>query len=298
MVQHSQRSFGAVGRLAVLALLWGSTFLWIKLALNGFSPVQVTLGRCLVGAVTLLAVCWSKRQHLPRGGAIWAKVTVAALFCNALPFAMFSLGEQTADSGVAGVLNATTPLWSMLLGILIGTERRIRRNRLAGLVIGFAGTLLIFAPWQHNALAGAGALAILLAALSYAIGFAYLHRALVGTGHSTISLAAAQLLVATGLTACTLPIGGLAPVHLSWTNLLAVLVLGIACTATTFYLTFRVIADEGATNAASVGYLLPVVSVVLGAIVLNEPLPAQIIAGMVVVLIGLATLRWTPRSFR
>ena len=108
-------------------------------------------------------------RRLPRGRALSARIVVAAFFCNALPFTMFSIGQQTIDSGVAGVLNATTPLWSLLLGLLIGTERGIRPIRLTGLVLGFGGTVLIFAPWQQAGSIGWGALAIVVAAASYAV---------------------------------------------------------------------------------------------------------------------------------
>jgi len=278
-------------RIGVLALLWGSTFLWIKLALNGLSPAQVTFTRCALGAVVLVVLCYSARQRLPRGHVTWGHLIMAAFFCNALPFALFSIGEQTVDSGLAGVLNATTPLWSLLIGITIGTERGLRPIRLSGLLLGFAGTLLIFAPWQQSERASWGSLAIVAAAASYAIGFAYMGRKLVGKGTATIALSAAQLIAATGLTALTLPAGGLVPVHVIPAALIAVVILGIFSTGITFYLTFRIIADEGATNAATVGYLLPVVSVALGAIVLNEELNFRVIAGMVVVLVGVGMTR-------
>src|ERR1700740_1684554 len=90
----------AVARIGVLALLWGSTFLWIKLALHALAPVQVTLARCVFGSLALLAVCLKAGRRLPHGRAAWGHIVVAALFCNALPFAMFSVGEQTVDSGV------------------------------------------------------------------------------------------------------------------------------------------------------------------------------------------------------
>ena len=96
-------------RVGVLALLWGSTFLWIELALDALAPVQVTLARCVLGAATLLVLCFGAGLRLPRGRGLWARIVVAAFFCNALPFTMFSIGQQTVDSGVAGVLNATTP---------------------------------------------------------------------------------------------------------------------------------------------------------------------------------------------
>lgn len=216
---------------------------------------------------------------------------MAAFFCNALPFAMFSVGQQTIDSGMAGVLNATTPLWSLLIGVVTGSERGLRPVRLGGLLLGFAGVVLIFAPWQTTGPVGWGALAVVAAAASYALGFAYMGRNLVGKGFPTISMSAAQLVAATGLTALTLPAGGLTSVQIGPKTLVAVLVLGVVATGVTFHLTYRIIAAEGATNAATVGYLLPVVSVALGATVLAEGFTLRIAAGMSVVLVGVGLTR-------
>ena len=281
----------AWARVGVLALLWGSTFLWIELALDVLTPVQVTLSRCVLGSATLLVLCLGSGRRLPRGRATWAHIVVAALFCNALPFALFSVGQQTIDSGVAGVLNATTPLWSLLIGVVIGSERGLRPVRLVGLVLGFVGVVLIFAPWQATGPVGWGALAIVVAAASYAIGFAYMGRNLVGKGIPTISLSAAQLVAATGLTALTLPAGGLTPIEIGVKPLIAVVILGVVATGITFHLTYRIIAAEGATNAATVGYLLPVVSVTLGAVVLDEGFSLRTATGMAVVLAGVGLTR-------
>ncbi|MFC7649275.1 DMT family transporter [Streptosporangium lutulentum] len=174
---------GSLARMAVLALLWGSSFLWIKLALNnGLTPFQITFARSALGAAVLLGLARLARQHLPRDRTTWGHLVVAALFCNALPFLLFGIGEQTADSGTAGVLNATTPLWSLLIGIAIGTERGPHPARLGGLLLGFAGTLLIFAPWHEAGLLSWGSLALLGAAVSYAIAFAYMGRKLTPKG--------------------------------------------------------------------------------------------------------------------
>ena len=278
-------------RVGVLALLWGSTYLWIELALTALSPVQVTFSRCVLGSASLLVLCFMTGERLPRSLATWGHILVAAFFCNALPFAMFSIGQQTVSSGVAGVLNSTTPLWSLLVGILIGTERGIRPSRLCGLVLGFSGTVVIFAPWQQTGGVGWGALAIVAAAASYAVAFSYMGHNLVGRGIPTISLSAAQLCAATGLTALWLPAGGLAPIHLDATALTAVVVLGIFATGVTFHLTYRIIADEGATNAATVSYLLPVVSVALGSVVLGEDVGLRMVAGMIIVLVGVGMSR-------
>ncbi|MCX5405895.1 DMT family transporter [Streptomyces sp. NBC_00335] len=281
----------SAGRVGVLALLWGSTFLWIDLALEGLTPVQVTLARCALGALVLGVACRFARQRLPTGRVVWGHVLVAAFFCNALPFALFSVGQQSVDSGLAGVLNATTPLWSLLIGLVTRAERRPRAIRVAGLLVGLAGTALIFAPWQRSGQVGWGALAILGAAASYAFAFTYMGRHLVGKGVPTLSLATTQLLAATGLTTLALPFGGLTAVRLQAAPLPAVVVLGVFATGVTFYLTYRIIADEGATNAATVGYLLPVVSVLLGALVLGEEPGPRVIAGMAVVLLGVALTR-------
>ncbi|MEV6862120.1 DMT family transporter [Streptosporangium subroseum] len=283
---------GSLARMAVLALLWGSGFLWIKLALNnGLTPLQITFIRSALGAAVLLTLACLARQRLPRDRATWGHLVVAALFCNALPFLLFGIGEQTTDSGTAGVLNATTPLWSLLIGIVIGTERGLRPARLGGLLLGFAGTLLIFAPWHEVGLLSWGSLALLGAAASYAIAFAYMGRKLIRKGSAPLALAAAQLVAATGLSASALPASGTAPVDLNAKAVIAVAILGIFSTGITFYLNYRLIADEGATSAATVGYLLPIVSVALGAIVLGEELGLRVIAGMVVVLVGVGMTR-------
>ncbi|MHB9850688.1 DMT family transporter [Streptomyces krungchingensis] len=285
-----QRSLTSSLRMGALALLWGSGFLWIKLALNhGLSPAAITLTRCALGTAVLALLARSAGQRLPRSRSLWGHLVVAALFCNAIPFALFALGEQTVDSGVAGVLNATTPLWSLLIGVLLGTDRDLRPPRLTGLLLGFAGVLVIFAPWQHSHLVGWGPLALLGAAASYAIAFAYMARHLTGHG-APLAVSAAQLLTATGWSTLALPAAG--PLHdVDVTALPAVAVLGVFATGITFYLNYRMIADEGPTSAATVGYLLPVVSVALGALVLDERIGARVVAGMVTVLAGVALSR-------
>ena len=282
--------------MGLLALLWGSGFLWIKLALGGFSAVQVTVARCALGAVVLLVLSRSAGHRLPRDRVVWGHLAVAALFCNALPFALFAIGERTVSSGVAGVLNATTPLWSLLIGLVTGADRVRRPVRVAGLLVGFAGVLVIFAPWRQAGLVSWGALAVLGGAASYAVAYAYMARTLVGRGSAPLALSAAQLTAATGWALLALPAGGPPPRHAGVVALVAVVVLGVFGTGGTFALNYRIIADAGATTAATVGYLLPVVSVGLGAAVLGEPLTVRVVAGMVVVLAGVALTRWPARA--
>ena len=274
-------------RMGALALLWGSVFLWIELALTGLSPIQITVVRCALGAGTLLVIARANHQELPR--RLWGHLAVAAFLCNALPFLLFAVGQQTVDSGVAGVLNATTPLFSLLIGFALGTDGPVTPVRVLGLVVGFAGVTLIFAPWQQHGVLSLGALALLGAAASYAVAFAYMGRKLVGKG-GPVAMSAAQLTVATGLSALMLPFDH-TPATPNVTAIVAVVVLGVFGTGFTFILNYRIIEDEGPTSAATVGYLLPVVSVALGALVLDEPLTPRVVAGMAVVLAGVALTR-------
>jgi len=281
-------------RMGLLALFWGSSFLWIKIGLASFSPVQMTFVRLVLGAAVLVVLCYAGRQRLPRNRVLWGHLLVAALVGNAIPFTLFAVGEKTVDSGVAGVLNATTPLWVLLIGITLRSEKDLHPIKVTGLVLGFLGTLLIFAPWEAE-LASWGALIILVAAICYAISFAYIGRFVAGRGVAPIALSATQILAATGLTALALPIGGLDAIHLRWDAALAVVVLGIFGTGFAFALNYRLITDEGPTNASAVGYLLPVVSVLLGALFLHEELTPHVVAGMVVVLGGVAMTRVSKR---
>ncbi|PSL54696.1 drug/metabolite transporter (DMT)-like permease [Saccharothrix carnea] len=287
---------GTLIRMGVLALLWGSSFLWIKIALTGLSPLQITLTRTALGALVLVALVYWSKQRLPRDRTSWLHLSFAALFGSAVPFALFALGEQTVDSGVAGVLNATTPLFALGIGLVLGTDRRRNPARLVGLALGFAGVLLIFAPWQKAGLASWGALACLAAAASYAVSYAYIGHKVSGRGLTPMQISSAQLVAAAGMTAVVVPVAGMQPVHLSWQPLVAVAILGVFGTGVAFVLNYRVIEDEGATNATMVGYLLPVVSVLLGALFLGEALNLRVVLGMVVVLAGVALTRKQPAT--
>ncbi|MEU6640924.1 DMT family transporter [Saccharomonospora sp. NPDC046836] len=288
--------FKTLLRMGALALMWGSSFFWIKLALNAFTPVQLVLGRVVLGAAVLTALCFLAKDRLPGSRRIWGYLAIAALFHNALPFLLFAIGEQTVDSGVTGVLNATTPLWALAVALLWRVERRLTGARTAGLILGLAGTILIFAPWQASGLLSWGAFGILAAAASYGFVIVFEGRYLSGTGASPLALAAAQMMAASGFVLLTFPIGGLSPIELDGTAFVAVAVLGVFSTGIAFALNYQLIATEGAITAASVGYLLPVVSVLLGTAFLDEPLNVRVVLGMVVVLAGVALTRMRHRK--
>ena len=125
----------ALARLALLALIWGSAFLWIKLAIRGFSPVEVTFLRLALGAAVLFPIMLARREALPRSARMWTHITVAALFANAVPYLLFAIAEQTVDSSTAGIINATTPLWTVLLAPAVRHQKSVTGWQAAGLIV-------------------------------------------------------------------------------------------------------------------------------------------------------------------
>ncbi len=286
----------SVVRLALLALLWGSSFLWIKIAVDGLSPVQLVLARLALGALVLLVVIRARGLRLPSSAATWRHLAVAALIANAIPYLLFAVGERTVDSGLAGALNATTPLWAFGVGLAVRAEHRTSGRRLVGLVAGFVGALLILAPWRSGT-AGSllGALACLAAAASYGVSYVYMGRYLTNRGLPPLVLSAAQLTAATGLLVLATPVAGLQPVKLSGSIVAATLILGALGTGVAYVLNYRLITDEGATAASTVTYLLPVVSVALGIVVRGEPATWHLLVGTVIVLAGVALAQGRER---
>lgn len=288
-------------RLGALALMWGSSFLLIKVALAALSPTQIAVARTSLGAGVLLLLCVVRRHPLRWSRRLGLHVAVAGLFASALPWVLFGLGERSVDSGLTGVLNGTTPLWTVLIGWLAGTEKALTPARITGLALGFGGVLLILAPWQGGHELGWGTAACLAAAASYGVGYVYIGRHLASAtlreqGLSPVALAAMQMTAAAGIALLSLPLDGLHPVSPAPLPLVAVSVLGVACTGIAFAWNYRLISDEGATTAATVAYLMPAVSVLDGWLILNERLGPRELLGMVIVLLGVALIRQKPGS--
>ena len=282
----------ALPRIALLALIWGSAFLWIKLADRGFSPVEVTLARLALGAAVLFVIVRVRREAIPRSRRLWAHIAIAALFANAAPYLLFAVAEQTVDSSTAGIINATTPLWTVVLALAVRHQKSVTGWQAAGLIVGFAGALLIFTPW-HTAggLFSAGALECLAASISYAISYIYMDRFLARRGIGPVVLSACQLAAAAVMLAIALTVSGVQTPHVTAESVAAIAVLGIIGTGFAYVLNYQIITSEGATVASTVTYLLPVVAIVLGVVVLGESITAMMLAGIALVLIGVALTR-------
>jgi drug/metabolite transporter (DMT)-like permease len=288
----------ALVRIGLLALIWGSGFLWIKVSLRGFSPVQLTFGRLALGAAVLLVVVWHAGQRLPGGRTIWLHLFAAAFLGNALPYLLFGIGEQDVASNLAGAINATTPLWTVLFAVFTRMTQTLTPLRIAGLVLGFVGSVLILAPWRGADASLGGALACLAASASYGAGYIYMGRYLVGRNLPPLVLSASQLIAATGLLILGAPFGGFDPVDLRADAVISLAVLGVIGTGFAYVLNYRIITDDGPVLASTITYLLPVVAVLLGLLALDEPLTANMVAGVAIVLAGVALTRTSGRRRR
>jgi drug/metabolite transporter (DMT)-like permease len=283
--------YAGAARVAALALLWGSSFLWIKIGLDGFTPIQITLFRMGLGAAVLLGILHLRGLKLPRSRTTWLHLTVAALFGNAVPYLLFGVGEQTVSSATAGVVNASTPLWTVLITVLAYRNGTSARQNAWSLIIGFAGVLLIFSPWNHaSEIASWGGLACLGAAASYGVSYVYIAKFLVKHELGVLRMATGQLLCATALTLAIVPLFGWTPPTWEALPVIAVFILGTLGTGIAYILNYRIITDDGPTAASIVVYLLPVVAVVLGSIILGERIEVQQAFAVAIILIA-ANLR-------
>ncbi|KUM86989.1 MULTISPECIES: DMT family transporter [Streptomyces] len=284
-------------RFGVLSLIWGFSFLLIKVGTEGYAPFQVTLGRLVFGTLVLAAAMAVKRERLPRGGRTWGHLAVAGFLLNALPFSLFAYAELTIPSTLAGICNATSPLWGMALSLVALSEDRPTRVRVAGLGLGFLGVLTVLGAWQgFSGLDGRGTAMALLASLSYPVGWIYVRRTLAGVGHSHISLTGAQLLLVTLQLALVTPLFAGVPTHVHLLPLLAVAALGALGTGLAVLLQYGLVAEVGPTTAQMVTYFIPVIATAAGVAVLGESLRWSTPVGAVVVLAGAALTQVRRRA--
>jgi len=276
-------------RIAVLAGIWGCSFLFIKVALEGVTATQVVLSRIVLGAATLLGYCLLRRERLPPVGRTWLHLAFMGIVANVVPFLGFSWGEgHGATSGLAGIYNATTPLWTLLFAIAVLPAERPTRPRMAGLVLGFLGVLLVLAPWRsvQGARLG-GQLACLGAGACYGVAFVWTRRFLSGVA-SPPALAAAQLLCATMEFGVIAPFVAVRHVSLPPRVWLSLLALGAVGTGIAYVIYYGLIQDVGATTASTVTYVVPLVAVTLGVVVLGETVRWNDFVGAAVVILGIA----------
>ncbi|MGI5248917.1 DMT family transporter [Actinacidiphila glaucinigra] len=280
---------------AVLALLWGFSFLFIKVGTEAYAPLQVALGRMAFGTAVLAAAFALKRERLPRGARAWGHMAVAALLLNTVPFTLFAYAELTIPSTLAGICNATTPLWSMVLSVVALSDDKPTRQRVAGVGIGFVGVLTVLGAWQgFSGTDPAGTAMALGASASYAVGWIYVRRTLSGSGNSALSMSSAQLLLGTAQLAVLTPLFTSVPASFPLWPTLSVVALGALGTGIAFLLQYGIVAEKGPTIATMVTYLIPVIATAAGVALLNERLTWNEPVGALVVLAGAALTQRRP----
>jgi drug/metabolite transporter (DMT)-like permease len=280
----------AAAQYIALAVTWGASFLFIKIGLEGLSPGQVVLGRVVTGAVTLAAISLARRSRLPRDLATWAHLAVlAVLMCDA-PFLLIAWAEQRIPSSLASIYNAATPLMTVIWGLAVLPGERPTRARLAGLATGFAGVVLVLAPWHsggHRQLLAQ--LACLAATVCYGAAFAYLRRHVSSRGVAALPAATIQVSLAAVIALAFAPWIATAPARMSPAVAGSVLALGAAGTGIAYVWNTAIVAAWGPAIASTVTYLVPVAGMILGVLVLSEPLTWNEPAGAGIVILGILT---------
>lgn len=275
-----------------LAVIWGSSFFLIKVGLAAFTPLQITFGRVLFGAAAVLLVLVWQRGRLPAPGPVWGHVAFVGLMTNVIPFTLFGWAETQVSSVLAGLFNAATPLFTAVFALAIVPYERLTRQRVTGLVIGFAGVMVVMGVWQGLSGDFAGSLACLGATVCYGIGVPWTRRHLSIRPEGGASLMSAQLICSTTIMALLCLAFSRTPAGpISVQALGAVVLLGALATGLAFIWMFRVIAIAGSVVSASVTYATPLVSTLLGIVVLGEAVSWNQPVGAVIVLLGAAMVQ-------
>jgi drug/metabolite transporter (DMT)-like permease len=301
-------------KYVALALVWGSSFLLMKVGLSALHPIQITTLRIVVGAVVLVVLLRMTGAHLPREPRVWAHLAFCSLFLTVLPFTGFVVGETRVSSALAGIGNAATPIAAVLIGLMLLPSERLTRARLVAVVAGFVGVVVIAEPWNLAGRPDPLGFGIVLAAAScYGIGWVWNRRFLAGADLGGLSQPAALLVCGAVL---VLPVwlgwwwldrgrfaapwslapGALTADHSVGLAVGCVLALGVVGTGLAYMLQYDVVRGAGVIVSTTVTYLIPVVSVLLGVLVLGERLgPAQLV-GFVVVLTAAVVVNRRPRA--
>jgi len=257
-------------KFGALALIWGGSFLLMKIGLQALAPVQISTLRIVAGAATVLLSALVMGVRLPPWGRVWGHLFVAGLVLCSVPFTLFPLGEERVSSALAGIGNATTPLSAVLFTMLLLPADRVDRRTVLAVVAGFVGVVVIMQPWESNGRPDAVGFAMtLLAGASYGLGWTYVKRFLAKDDIGGLGMPAAQLLMgAAQMLAVTLvwwwlhregePTGIPAPWSLVpgsgpavW-PVVAILVLGVVGTGLAFVLQYDVVREVGPTVGATV----------------------------------------------
>jgi len=276
----------------LLSFMWGSSYLFIRIGVDeGLRPLTLIMFRLLFGALLLLGVTLFVRPALPPRRRQYGHLVVMALLSIVIPFWLITYGEQTVDSSVASILNSTVPLFTIVIAPLVLPDERVTFNRLAGLVIGFAGVVVLTSGGLLTSGGSGGVnpgmITLLLSSVSYALGAIYARRNARGMSPLTTSL---FLVLFAFMITTVLAIVLENPLAGSFTPAAAfsVVWLGLLGSGMAYLLFYRLLTDWGPTRTSLVAYLLPVWGIVLGVAVLSEHVDVRVLLGTALIVGGVA----------
>jgi len=279
--------------LLVLAVIWGAAFFFIGVAVRHVPPLTYVWLRLTIGAAALWSYMILRHEPVALPRQVWGSILLLAILNNALPFALFGWSQTHIASGLASILNATTPIWGVLVAHFLTHDERMSPRKLAGVLLGFGGVAAMIGPSLLSNIGSSGLaeLACVAASLSYALAAVWARR-FKRQGISPFSVTTGQL---TAGALVMLPLSMI--VDRPWTHAFppatawaAIAPLAIFCTALGYVLYFRLIEHAGATNALLVTLLVPPVAILLGATFLGETLAPQDFAGLGLIALGLAAI--------
>jgi drug/metabolite transporter (DMT)-like permease len=281
--------YSALLQFLAMGLVWGASFLFMKVALDGVSFTQIAWSREILGALTLGLVMIVGKHRLPREGIVWLHFVVIAVTNCVIPHLLFAWAEQHVSSGLAAIYNSVTPIATAILAAVAFRVEKLTRGQILGVLIGVAGVIVIIAPWQYTDLSGDlwGQLACIAAAVSYGVAIGYMrkfvsHRPISGTtvAFMNIGTSAAVMLLFT-------PVLAFGPVDLTFPVVASLVLLGALGTGLAYIWNIAVLRAWGPTSVSTVTYLIPVVAAVLGFLVLGETLSWNEPVGAALVLLGI-----------
>jgi drug/metabolite transporter (DMT)-like permease len=272
-----------------MGLVWGASFLFIKVALDGVSFYQVAWSRLVLGGLVLGIIVLVLRQRLPREPVVWAHFGVIAIVNCVIPHVAFAWAEQFVSSGLASIYNAVTPITTALFVTLVFRVERLSRAQIVGVALGIIGVVVIIAPWQYDAFTGnlAGQLACLLAATCYGFSFGYTRRFLSHRPIPGVTFAFLNIGIAGVIMLVLTPFIALTPVTLTWQIVASLVTLGAVGTGLAYIWHINVLRAWGPTNASTVTYITPVVGVALGVMLLGERFSWHEPVGALLILLGI-----------
>lgn len=272
-----------------VGLVWGCSFIFIKLGLEFLTPVGVAFGRCALGAVTLVLIAQSRGITLPRNRKLLLHLWFVSLLLNTLPGIFFALAETEVTSILAGIINAVTPLMTLMAILLVNRNEKPKKSQFVGLALGFLGVLIVLGAWQGLGENPLWAILVLLAAVTcYGFSFPYTRKYVMPYKEKPEGIVAVQLTMAAATLLPFYLIDGIAKDEYRVGPVLGMLALGIFGSGFAYLWNFRVMELAGSAIASSVTYLTPVVAVIVGIIFLDEGITWYEPVGALVVLLGAA----------